>query len=258
MSRAEEGQNLGSPARINPDPPIKLFTEATNTGLFPCQEDGFFRRGSIQFFFCIFPTGLTLPIYLNLLEPTTDRKLTRMSRDPIDKWLDALQFENYRLQFKPNQIHAEILQSQIRELESQPVAGIAGNLLEETFHRLECLKQDLASVQQMIDLAIQLRHLRDEIREKGFLLYSPTDADEVLDGFHAWFEKTKIEQRERQWRNLASFQYYWPKADGVKRRRMVELFVTYSRRRLLWGTMNLKIVTPLKIGRWASRMYKKY
>lgn len=181
-----------------------------------------------------------------------------MSRDPIDKWLDALVFENYRLQFKPNHIHAEILQSQIRELESQPVARIDGNHLEETLNRLECLKQDLASVHQMIDLAVQLRHIRDQIREKGVLLYSPADADEVLDAFYTWFEKTKIEHRARQWQNIASLKHFWPKADVARRRRIVELFATYSRRRLMWGTLNLRIATPLRIGRWASRMYKKF
>lgn len=181
-----------------------------------------------------------------------------MTKDPLDKWLDALQFENYRLQFKPNQTHAEILKAQIRELESQPVADIAGNDLVATLHHLEQLKQDLTSVQQLIELAKQLRNLREQMREKGFLSYSPSDADEVLNGFHAWFEKTKIEQRERQWRNLASLRQFWPEADGPRRRRMVELFATYSRRRLMWGTLNLKIGTPLRIGRWASRMYKGY
>ncbi len=181
-----------------------------------------------------------------------------MSRDPIDKWLDALQFENYRLQFKPNQIHAEILQTQIQQLESQPVAAIASNNLDETLHNLESLKQDLASVQHLIGLAVQLRSLRDQMREKGFLLFSPDDADEVLDGFHAYFEKMKVEQRERQWRNLASLKHFWPKADGPRRRRIVELFATYSRRRFVWGFTNLQIGTPLRIGRWASKMYKRH
>ncbi|CAD6591108.1 MAG: hypothetical protein ASARMPREDX12_004923 [Alectoria sarmentosa] len=177
-----------------------------------------------------------------------------MTKDPLDKWLDALHFENYRLQFKPNQTHAAILKAQIRELESQPVADIAGNDLVATLHHLKQLKKDLASVQQLIDLAKQLRKLREQMREKGFLLYSQSDADEVLNGFHAWFEKTKIEQRERQWRNLASLRQFWPEADGPRRRRMVELFATYSRRRLMWGTLNLKIGAPLRIGRWLWKL----
>ena len=180
-----------------------------------------------------------------------------MSKDTIDKWLDALQFENYRLQFKPNQIHAEILQSQIRELESRPVAAVTGNNLDQTLRNLESLKQDLASVQNLIGLAIQLRNFRDRMREEGFLLFSPGDADEVLDGFHAFFEKTKVEQRQRQWQNLASLRQFWPEADGPRRRRIVELFMMYTRRRFMWGLMNLQIGTPLRIGRWASRMYKR-
>lgn len=190
--------------------------------------------------------------------PTPSQRVSEMTKDPLDKWLDALYFENYRLQFKPNQTHAAILKAQIRELESQPVADIAGNDLVATLHHLEQLKQDLASVQQLIELAKQLRKLREQMREKGFLLYSQSDADEVLNGFHAWFEKTKIEQRERQWRNLASLRQFWPEADGPRRRRMVELFATYSRRRLMWGTLNLRIGAPLRIGRWVSRMYKGY
>ena len=181
-----------------------------------------------------------------------------MPNDAIDKWLEALQFETYRLGFKPNQIHAEILQSQIQILESQPVVEIAGNDLDAKLHQLETLKQDLASVQQLIDLAMQLRNLRDQMRENGFLVYNPDDANQVLDGFHAWFEKKKTEQREMQWRNLAFFRHFWPKADLARRRRMLELLAMYGRRRLIWGTLNFRIGTPLKIGRWASRMYKRY
>lgn len=181
-----------------------------------------------------------------------------MSRDPVDKWLDALWFEIYRLQFTPNQTHANILQSQIQELESQPVAEIAGNDFDTMLQNLETLKQDVASIEQLIHLAEQLRNLRDQMREKGFLAYSPNDADDVFNGFHAWFEKTKIEQRERQWRNIAHLRHFWPKADGPRRRQMVELFAKYSRRRLKWGLMNLQIGTPLKIGRWAIRVYKRY
>ena len=197
-------------------------------------------------------------IYLHLLHSIIYRIPTRMSKDPIDKWLNALQFENYRLQFTPNPIHAKVLQSQIQELESQPVAQIDGNNLQATIQRLENLKQDLASVQQLINLATELRKLRDQMREKGFLLSNPEDTDEVLDGFHVWFEKKKIEQREEQWRNIASFKQFWPKADGPRRRRMVELFATYGRRRLKWGMLNLKIGTPLRIGRWASRISKRF
>lgn len=181
-----------------------------------------------------------------------------MSEDHVDKWLDALRFEIYRLQFTPNRTHAKILQSQIQELESQPVAEVGGKDLNTTIHNLAALKQDLASVQQLIDLAIQLRNLRDQMREKGFLSYSPTDADEIFNGFHAWFEKAKIEQRERQWRNLAHLRHFWPKVDGPRRRQMVDLFATYSRQRLKWGIMNIQIGTPLKIGRWAIKIYKRY
>ena len=181
-----------------------------------------------------------------------------MLKDPVDKWLDALRFEVYRLQFTPNPTHAKILQSQIQELESQPVTEIADNDFGTMFQNLETLKQDVASIEQLIHLAEQLRNLRDQMREKGFLAYSLDDADEVFNGFHAWFEKAKIEQRERQWRNLAYLRHFWPNADGPRRRQMADLFATYSRRRLKWGFMNLRIGTPLKIGRWAIRIIKRY
>lgn len=180
-----------------------------------------------------------------------------MSRDPIDKWLDALQFENYRLSFKPHLIHAEILESQIREMESLPLDKIAGDDLDAALKRLESLKQDLASTQQLLGLAAQLRNVRDQISEKGIFNYNPEDANEILNDFHAWFEKSKIEQRERQWRNLASLKHFWPQADGARRRRMVELFATYARRRLTWGIGNFKMTIPLRIGRWAGRMYMR-
>lgn len=191
-------------------------------------------------------------------EQISNWKLTRMSRDPLDKWLDALRFEIYRLQFMPNPMHAKILESKIQEFESQPVVEIAGNDFNTALQKLETLKQDFASIQQLIHLAIELRNLRDQMREKGFLMFSPNDADEVLNGFHAWFEKTKMEQRKRQWRNFAHLRHFWPKADGPTRRQMVELFATYGRRRFKWGLMNLQIGAPLKIGRWASRMYRRY
>lgn len=181
-----------------------------------------------------------------------------MSKDPIDKWLDALQFENYRLQFTPNHIHVKVLQSQIQQLESQPVDEIDGNDLEATLQRLGTLKQDLASVQQLMDLATELRKLRDEMREKGLFLSPPVETDDVLDAMHAFLEVKKYEQRARQWRNLDSLRHLWPKADGPRRRRIAELLTTYSRRRFTWGMLNLKLGTPLRIARWAIRMYKKY
>lgn len=180
-----------------------------------------------------------------------------MSKDPIDKTLSALHFENYRLGFKPNQTHAKILESAIQRLESQPVED-SGDDLDTTLHHLKTLKQDLVSIQEVVVLAIQLHNLRDQIRENGFLLYRPDDAEEVLNEFHAWFEKMKIEQRKRQWRNFASLRHFWPQADWERKRAMVELFATNSRRRLEWGTLNLRIALPLRIGRWASRMCRKF
>lgn len=168
-----------------------------------------------------------------------------MSKKLIDQWLDALHFENDRLKFMPTQLHSMILQSQIRKLESQPVAGIARDDLHARIHRLDVLKQDLASARQLIDLAYQLRER------------SIDDAEEVLDGIHAWFEKTKIGRRERQWQNLAFLRSSWPKADGARRRRMVQLFATYSRRRLRCGAFYLRIGTLLRIKMWACRMYKR-
>ncbi len=176
-----------------------------------------------------------------------------MSRDPIDKWLDALEFENYRLSFWPSPNHADMLESQILELESQPIADMSGDDLDTMLQRLENLKQDLASARQLIDCALQVRNLREQMRQKGILQINPDEADEALDGFHSFFEKSKIQQRERQWRNLTSLKQFWPHADGTRRRRMANLFATYTRRRLLWGTGNLAFSLPLKIRLWATR-----
>ncbi|KAL9126911.1 MAG: hypothetical protein Q9175_007837 [Cornicularia normoerica] len=142
-----------------------------------------------------------------------------MSKDAIDKWLDALRFDIYRLGVKPDQLHADTLAVEIDRLERLPVTAM-GNDLHARLDDLESAKQDLASIQHLIGLTIHLRNLRDQMRENGFLKYSIADADQVLDGLHAWLEKTKREQRERQWRNLTFFRRFWPEADGSTRRQM--------------------------------------
>ena len=181
-----------------------------------------------------------------------------MSEYTIDRWIHALEFENYRLQFKPNNIHVKILQSEIQVMESMPAAAAIGDgNLDQTLQNLESLKQDLASGEHIIGLAIQLRNFKDQMREKGVLQFNLDAADEILEGIQASFDKRKIEQRQRQWRNLASLRKFWPEADGPRRRRIVELLRTYTRRRFMWGLLNLQMGTPVRLSRWASRMYKR-
>lgn len=180
-----------------------------------------------------------------------------MPVQPIDRWLEALKFENYRLGFMPKLSDAKVLQTEIRELESQPVAEIAGNDdFDARYFSLIVMKQDLASIQQMGELAIRLLNLREQMREKGFLVSSLDEADEIFDGFHAWVEKSKLEQRKRQWQHLRFVRLFWPKADMARRRRIAEMLAVYGRRRFRWGTLHLAIGPPARVGRWASRMLK--
>ena len=177
-----------------------------------------------------------------------------MSSNAIDKWLDDLEFENYRLSFTPTRLHAQILESRIRLIESLPVTEQVDHDLVRIVKNLETLKRDLASVQELIGLTLQLRDLRDQMLQKGFLQFAPEDGVETFDGFHTWYERKKLEQRRRQRLNFAFLRHFYPMADKARKRRMVDLFATYSRRRFMWGTWNLRFGTPARIGRWASRM----
>ena len=175
----------------------------------------------------------------------------------MDKWLEALRFENYRLSFTPNPIHAEMLQSHINRLESEPTAGLSTDELDGKLHRLEAMKKDLASVNQLISLREKLHGVSQQLQKEGYFQFSPEDAIETFDGLNAWFEKTKTEQRERQSRNLASLKRFWPQADGARKTRIAELLATYARKRYVWGSLNLRMAAPVKVGRWATRALKQ-
>ena len=179
-----------------------------------------------------------------------------MSIDPIDKWLDALHFENQRLSFRPNPMYVEILEEQIRKLESTPLDVAAGYELDEILQNLQSLKQDLASVKQLLSFAERLQNLRTQMRESGPLQYSPDEAEEVMNGFNAYFQKAKIDQRNRQRQHLASLWQFGPQADAVRRRRIVQLFKTYAKRRLMWGGMNLLLTGPLRLGLGVIKLSK--
>ena len=111
-----------------------------------------------------------------------------MSTDPIDKQMDALEFENLRLSFTPARI--ALLVTQIGELESRPLDPRTKCDLKAELQRLDDLKQHLASLRQLIRLlqalpegidrmlAVYWAQLRGRVSpDKG--------ADEVVDGIHA-------------------------------------------------------------------------
>ena len=172
-----------------------------------------------------------------------------MSKDPIDKWLDAMQFEIFRL--SPN---TELLESRIKQLGSMPVTKGSRNNLKEKLHQLECLKQDLQSL-RMLEVStrklqqVKAQALGGRSLDRGQMVKVREEFDEVTNTF----EKTKIEQRERQRQHLASLRQLWPKADYARKRRMVGLFATYAGRRLMIGTANSLLVVPLMIARRAFR-----
>ena len=181
-----------------------------------------------------------------------------MPTEPIDKWLEALEFENHRLSFKPNVIQAEILASQIRELESQPVDTMADGDLEARLERLDALKQHLASIRQVVGFARPLYPIAHQLlelaRDRGPANWNPVkEAVEAFDRIIAWHEKTRIEQKEKFARNLVSLRYFWPQADTPRKSRMRDLFITYTWRRFSWGALNLTMTTLSKNARWASR-----
>ena len=178
-----------------------------------------------------------------------------MSRDSIDKWLDAIQFEIFRLSPRHHPLSPELLESRIKQLESMPVTEGAGNDLHEKFHQLKCLQEDLQSLRAMRSWLQKVAHLKDRVQEKG-LVDCRNEVVEAFDELDILSEKKKIEQRERQRQHLASLRQLWPNADGARKRRMVELLATYARRRLMTGTVNSLRAVPFKIARWAARGIK--
>ena len=98
-----------------------------------------------------------------------------MSSNAIDKWLDDLEFENYRLSFTPTHLHAQILESRIRLIESLPITEQVDHDLPRIIDNLETLKRDLASVQELISLALKIQQLRDRMLQKGFRQYTKED-----------------------------------------------------------------------------------
>ena len=181
-----------------------------------------------------------------------------MSKDPIDKWLDAMAFEIFRLSSKHQPGSTELLESRIKQLETMPVTKGTRNNLKEKLHQLECLKKDLQSLRVLYIFYEKHLQVRAQAREKGSVDRGDTvKMTEVFDKYNDILEKGKTEQRERQWQHLASLRQLWPKADYARKRRMVGLFATYARRRLMIGTENSLLAVPLTIARWMSRAVKK-
>ena len=180
-----------------------------------------------------------------------------MSQRTIDTWLRSLSFQSYRLTFMPDKYHSGLLLAAIQAFESIPVTEENIDRLRIRLIELEDLKEDLASVQQLVSLAEKIAKIRDQVRDKGFFHFDEDEAEEALHGISDWFEKRRIEQRRQQWMNLLLFRHFWPKADNRRKRRMVEVFATYGRRRLIWGAVRLRVATPVKVAMWATRMYRR-
>ena len=178
-----------------------------------------------------------------------------MSKNPIDKWLDAMEFEMFRLK-STYEMSTEILESRIKQLESMPVTKGTRNNFKEKNHQLVCLKQDLQSLRVLESSYRKIKQAREQMREKGF--HDPgLKVHEIHSKYDTIFEKMKIEQRERQWQHLASLRQLWPKADDARKRRMVGLFAKYAGMRLGTGITNSLLVIPQKMARWFAKGYKR-
>lgn len=181
-----------------------------------------------------------------------------MSKEPIDHWLDDVEFEDFRLSFKPTALHLELLRAQIQRMESMPVTEEASGDLERTISRLDCLKQDLKTFQDLSGVFSRLEKMRDLLREKGVVAFRPEEALEIYDDWLSWLQEVKHQQRSRQHVNLGYFRHFWPMADQARRRRMVGLFAAYGKKRFMWGALNFRLSAPLKTARWLSRICKKH
>lgn len=180
-----------------------------------------------------------------------------MSKEPIDHWLDDVQFENFRLSFKPTALHLELLRAEIQRMESMTVTEEGSGDLQRTVSRLDCLKQDLISLQNYGGLVARLVEIRDRMREQGVAAFRPEEANEIYDDCHSWIQVVKHQQRSRQHANLAYMRRFWPIADQARRRQMVRLFATYGKNRLLWGAFYFGFSAPIKLARWTGRTNTK-
>ena len=180
-----------------------------------------------------------------------------MSRRYFDNWLGSISFQSFRLSFMPNKFASGLLEGTIQAFESKPITEKNFDRLGTRLGQLEDLKQDLASIEQLVSLVEEVAKMRNRMRDKGFFDFDVDEAEKALCGIADWFEMKKIQQRHQQWHNLAMFRLAWPKADSRMRRRMVEVFATYGTRRLMWGAVHLQVATPVKIARWATRIYRR-
>ena len=180
-----------------------------------------------------------------------------MSQEPVDAWLESLEFEIYRLRFGPGsklRNNAWMLRRHIAKIGSLQVADLTGMNLESLIHSADVFQQDLASLEELIRLHAQLEDSMKELRRLGFPMTAPgPELLKNLDDTRAWFEKTKISQRQRQERHLASLRLYWPNANGSLRMRMLGLFATYGKRRFAWGAKNLQVSGVMRLTSWLVR-----
>lgn len=177
-----------------------------------------------------------------------------MSQDSIDKWLQSLEFEIYRLRFKPGsklRNNAWMLRWHIAMIGSVQVAALTGTNLESLIRRVDAFEHDLASLEELMRLHAQLEDNMKEFRRLGFpMTAAAPELLKNLDDTRAWFEKTKISQRQRQERHLASLRLFWPNANGPLRMRMLGLFARYGSRRFAWGAKNLQISGAVRLTSW--------
>ena len=180
-----------------------------------------------------------------------------MSKDPIDQWLDDVEFEIYRLSFRPSPFHLKVLEAYIQHMESMPVNEEISVNLEATILRLNCLKQDLISLQRLNGYFEHVEKMRQQALEQGLGQWRPYDFEEVCHDFVSRLQVTKHEQRSRQYVHLANLRRFWPEADQARRKRTLGLLKPYIRQRFQWGVFNLQMSTTLKIARWTGRMLKR-
>ena len=175
-----------------------------------------------------------------------------MSRNPADKWLEAIKFELFRLSPEHNKFSTGYLEWRIKQLESMPVTEGARIDLQDKIHQLECLKQDLGVFRAEMAWTRKMCRVSEKARDKG----RPARGYEIFESFNELdtsFEKVKMEQRERQRQHLASFRQIWPNADAANKAQMVKWLAIYSRRRLRIGTGNSLWIVPNTIFRWWTR-----
>ena len=160
--------------------------------------------------------------------------LSEKARAVVDciRWQRVLEFEIHRLSYGPGKTYLKELETEIRSREKESFDSRDSTT---KIYQLACLKQDLKSLRKYQSSMQKLEIFVDRLLEKGMIQGVPEGGVEIFENLRAYHEKTKAEQRRRQWELLADFRQIWPTVDQTRKRDMIGVLARYSKTRFRCG-----------------------